>query len=116
MSSGTSRGNEGSGNWLLPSIGLIVALAIGIWFFWPSKVILDQRSYEIAIALYRVCDQEDVDGLEKLQTLLDEHAGTEGTSAAATAAIQEIIDLGRTSNWEQATQATRKIMDDQVQH
>ena len=110
---GTSHGGKSVALWgVLILVALTSALA---WGFWPRPVKLSEESYEIAIALYRVCNQQDTDGLANLQERLDGGIGRQTIGEAEAVMLQEVMDEARAGNWEFAMKTTRASLDDQTQ-
>lgn len=94
-------------------IVLVAALAfISLWWMWPQKVALSQSEYDIAMALYRVCNQSSDEGLAKVEALLaeDENAGPNGNGSS----LQPIIATAKSGQWKAAAKACRQVLDDQI--
>lgn len=94
-------------------------MALGSWWLRRPAVQLDQASYEVTLALYRVCNQRNTDGLDQVEELLanSQHTDTEPlrtVSSESHDAIQRVIDLAKTGEWDRATRECRMLMDDQV--
>ncbi|MEM1228412.1 MAG: hypothetical protein AAGJ40_22195 [Planctomycetota bacterium] len=98
-------------------IGLLVALLIGatvfgLWWTSRSPVPLDNDQYAITLALYRVCNQRNADGLDELERLLDSSsAKSEGNAITS---IRDVIREARDGDWEGATSGCRRLLDDQA--
>ncbi len=96
-------------------LGVIVCslLLITLWWFWPQKVVLSESEYDVALALYRVCNQKSEDGLERVEALLREkdRSGSGSTSLA----IQSIMAQAKSGQWEDAAIDCRRVLDDQVE-
>lgn len=94
---------------------LVIAVALG-WHLWPRKVTLPADSYDFAIALYRVCNQQDEQGLRQLQQKLDElnAIASPTETAMAMAHLQQIIDQAESGNWDLAMRQTRSALADQT--
>lgn len=108
--------NHGGKSIALWGVFFLVVLASALaWGFWPRPVKLGEESYEIAMALYRVCNQQDTDGLANLQERLDGGIGQQTIGEAEAVMLQEIIDEARAGNWELAMKTTRASLDDQTQ-
>jgi hypothetical protein len=96
-----------------PLIGIAVASClILLWWFWPAKVELSDSEYEVAIALYRVCNQMNDDGLVRIENLLAETKGSEFDQQVSP--LQSILDLAKLGRWKEASEACRLVLDDQV--
>ena len=95
------------------AIGAFCVIAVLYWCLRPSKVDLNPDTYEIAIALYRVCNQQDGDGLQAIQVRLSE-LSTTAENDSSIAHLQGIVDKADAGEWATAMQRTRQTLDDQV--
>lgn len=89
---------------------VLVLIAMG--WLWPQKVVLSESEYDIAIALYRVCNQSSEDGLAKIEVLLAEQ--TAPNSNRNDSPFTPIILTAKAGQWQAAAKACRRILDDQV--
>lgn len=94
--------------------GLLVAASVLAWFLWPSKVELSPDTYDVAIALYRVCNQRDEDGLEQVQQKLDDLSAAAAPGDTGLAHLQSIIDEAEAGQWKAAMMQTRTALADQT--
>ena len=85
---------------------------LGIGYFWPSKIELNEHEYEIAIALYRVCNQKSEEGLAKIEELIAQDKGEDEYEKDSS--LMPIIAWARSGDWEIALVSCREILDDQV--
>jgi len=97
----------------MPLVGVICGIAVLSWVFWPSRVALTPDTYPIAVALYRVCNQQDGSGLEKIQARLSE-LDADGVTDASVEHLQGIVDEADSGQWQSAMKRARRAMDDQV--
>lgn len=96
-----------------PLIGITVALVlISLWWLWPRKIELSDSEYEVAIALYRVCNQSSEEGLARIESLLAETQPPESDEEASP--LQPIIELAKSGQWKDAAKGCRLVLDDQV--
>lgn len=95
---------------VLIMIGLLAIAAVG--WFWPQPVKLDAFQYDLAMALYRVCNQHSDEGLAKVETLIADAAAAEPNREPSP--LLPIIATARTGNWNEACQACRDMLEDQV--
>lgn len=101
---------------VVATMALFAAAVIGsVFWYWPSKVQLDANTYEIAISLYRTCNQRDLQGLKAVQDKLNEFAQDDQLDPNGLPEIQSIIDLGLEENWRQAMVDARDLLDQQVE-
>lgn len=93
---------------------LLVAFLMlaSLWWFWPQKVELSRNEYDIAMALYRVCNQSSEKDLDQIESLIAETnpSGSEGGDSP----LLRIVAQARSGQWKDATKACRRILDDQV--
>lgn len=113
----SSRKTE-SANSRLPFIigGLaLVVLAIALsWWSTRAPVELSEHGYDVTLALYRVCNQRSVDGLQRVEAELASKSDDSQTGSAGDLAIRAIIEQAKAGDWAAATAACRQLMDDQV--
>ena len=71
------------------------------------------KRYAATLALYRVCNQKSVHGLEQIEAIVD--AAGDSSSPAELAAIESIIEQARQNQWGNATKDCRELLDSQAQ-
>jgi hypothetical protein len=96
------------------ALAAVVLLAVLGWFSWPSKVKLSPDTYEIAIALYRVCNQQDMEGLQQIQSQLSQRSNPTDADNLAINYLQCIVEEARAGNWKTAMRQTRDTLEDQT--
>lgn len=95
------------------SLFCVAALVmISLWLLWPRKVALSESEYDIAIALYRVCNQSSEDGLAKIEALMVERdtANSDGDASP----LRPIVATAKSGQWQAAAKACRTVLDDQI--
>lgn len=101
----------------LPAFKMLLALAIGsaVFWTWPSKSIkLNPDGYAIATALYRVCNQQDVDGLRQIDVHVRQATDSGALPNNQQMAILQIMRDARSGNWEVAMKQCRSLLENQV--
>lgn len=95
-------------------VGIVVALLIllSLWWLWPRKSTLSDSEYDIALALYRVCNQSSEEGLARIEVLLSELEGPE--IDGQNPQLQAIMAQAKSGRWKDATKACRRVLDEQV--
>ncbi len=91
---------------------LTVAALMGIAGWWAMsrpRIELSERGYDVTIALYRICNGRDADGLAKVERLM-----TEGEGGQSDQEIFEIISLAKSGEWKVAQSMCRQLLEDQV--
>jgi lipopolysaccharide biosynthesis regulator YciM len=81
---------------------------------WPREVKLSADTYDLAVALYRVCNQQDPQGLAQVQQQLDEFTTAVDDEDGGIARLQEIIDDAEAGHWTMAMKQTRNALAAQV--
>ena len=99
--------------WL--ACGSIVFSLTLAWYLSPRQVELTSDTYDCTIALYRVCNQRDIQGLDQLQEKLDELAAKSDLNHSSMAHLQRIIDEAKSGDWESAMRHARNTLDDQTE-
>ena len=93
---------------------LVVVVTALVWQFRPRPVELSTDTYDLAIALYRVCNQQHEQGLDQIQARLDELGAAADSNDAAITHLQWIIDEAESGDWKSAMRHTRDALDDQT--
>lgn len=88
----------------------IASLAlIAVWWFWPGPDVLNESEYDVAIALYRVCNQSSEEGLGKIESMMGELL-----ESSADSPLYPIIAQAKAGQWQAATESCRHLLDEQV--
>ena len=105
-----------------PSIvaSFIVAslIVVAAWWFGlrSPTVEMDRHEYQHVMALYRACNQRDIDAVDVIATRLSQSDDAAGiVPSDADAAIEAIFDTARRHRWDDAARMCRRLMNDQVQ-
>ncbi|WP_253157796.1 hypothetical protein [Stieleria tagensis] len=94
---------------------LLAVLAGGVLWWWPrSPVVLDDNSYQMTIALYRICNQKSEPGLKQLERQFAELDPLSQADQASYQLIAATIADAKAGRWVQAMQQCRQSLDDQV--
>jgi len=100
--------------WIASLLATLLLMLSG-WYLWPRPVQLSTEGYEIATALYRICNQQEQTLLGALQAELDTLKNDADIREPELVYLQQIIDLAKSGEWESAMRAARDAMNDQVQ-
>lgn len=96
-----------------PVIGFLsVAVILAVWWFWPRPVTLTETQYDLAIALYRVCNQASEEGLAEIERLIEADTGI--GAGRDTSPLRPIIDTAKSGDWETAAIDCRRMLQDQL--
>jgi hypothetical protein len=83
---------------------------------WPRPAVeLDGRGYQVAMALYRTCNQADPKALGQIEQMMDDWTAEEKTSREQHQSIRQIIADAKQGHWEAAAQACRALLDAQAE-
>ncbi len=96
------------------AIAVIACVAIAAWTFYRTPIELSKDHYAMTLALYRVCNQRSVEGLDQIDVLLAADASSAGGEPEMVIAIESIIAAARKDQWRQAAVDCRRLLDDQV--
>ncbi|WP_146516006.1 hypothetical protein [Rubripirellula amarantea] len=91
----------------------VTIIVVCVWWM-QSRVVLDDRGYDVAIALYRVCNQHSETGLEQLERTLVESTESLTLSQESNDAIRGVFATAKSGNWTDAQRQCRKLLEDQV--
>ncbi|GAB5441739.1 MAG: hypothetical protein Fues2KO_20880 [Fuerstiella sp.] len=74
------------------------------------------KTYELASALYSVCNRQDVERLPVVDGLINEAQMAAEITDSEANWLREIVSSARVNDWESAMQSARTMMAEQVQH
>ncbi len=103
----------------LPTVVGALAVLIAGYCIWASMgrpVQLQEDGYQMTVALFRVCNQKDQEGLEKIRQLVQEANERSPSASDQMAAIESIIRLADAGDWGDALKETRDLMEGQVRY
>lgn len=109
----TQRGWNRRSVWgaALATLAVVAALS---WYLAPSRVQLSPDTYDIAVALYRVCNQQDRAGLEQIQDKLHDLGDATDANDPSISHLRSIVAEARTGQWSLAMRRAHKALQDQV--
>ncbi len=103
--------------WIIASLLAATVLVSAMWWWSGWKVELNRNEYDVALALYRVCNQHSEAELAKIEQEWKKTSAAAGVeSRKSRFAIAEIFDDAKAGNWRDASMHCRKVLDDQVKH
>lgn len=76
---------------------------------------VSERSYDIAQALYSICNREQSDKLDAVAVLIESSATEGAISSDESRWLTAVVDQARAGEWESAAIETRQILEDQVE-
>lgn len=105
--------------------GLALGVAAVIYVAWPSSTVtLDEPGYDVAVALYRACNQKNIEAVKHLDQRMEDlflRSGFAGdlrqtgpSDDAQHRALQQIVNEAQQGRWEQAMVSCRDLLQDQV--
>jgi len=97
---------------------MLVLLSVGVVsVYWLSRptVKLERTEYDIAIALYRVCNSRSKPGVDQIETLLERSGEAHAVGDDSRAVFMSIIEQARAEKWRVALHDCRQLLEDQVQ-
>jgi len=95
----------------------LLAVAVGLvaFWWWPGRpVTLDDRGYDVTIALYRACNQQDNEAIEQLTEIVDALVAPDETKNSQTLALRAILEDADAGRWQNATRSCRTLLDAQA--
>lgn len=91
-----------------------LCIAGGSWWFSRPIVELNENHYAATLALYRVCNQRSMEGLQEVEAILASSKPQASESESSLKAIASIIDDAHQGRWERATKYCRQLLEQQV--
>lgn len=75
---------------------------------------VSDKTYDIAKALYVICNQRSADRLPKVTALVEESLKNEEIGADEARWLTDIVEQANNGEWTAAAKESRRIMEDQV--
>ncbi len=94
-------------------IGVLAIAWAGWWMLW-SPVRLHERDYDTVLALYRVCNQRNIEGLEQIESQLFGPTMASPNVSASRVAVENVIRKAKSGRWDDAQRDCRRLLEDQV--
>ncbi|MFG0290105.1 MAG: hypothetical protein ACF8CQ_18135 [Rhodopirellula sp. JB044] len=96
---------------------LAVVCAVGIgWWLSRKPVELNENEYDLTLAFYRVCNQQSLKGLQKIEDQINESFPDDAPRSDAQSALIAMVEQAKQGHWREASVAARQALDDQVKH
>jgi len=96
-------------------LACLLLLGLAAWWYSQSSPKLSERHYDMTLALYRICNQQDADALQRFEAKVLKTSEDEGDVGTLPPSLQGILDDARSGNWERAMLECREVMDSQIQ-
>ncbi|BBO33168.1 hypothetical protein PLANPX_2780 [Lacipirellula parvula] len=71
---------------------------------------LERPSYDLAKALYAVCNRQSTDGLQKFETVLTESIAAGNVGPHEESALREIAEVAAAGDWQAAQEQARELI------
>lgn len=79
-----------------------------------GQEVVSARTYDCALALHSICNRRDDVRLEVLERLVRADTQSGAISTQESARLNDIIQLARNGDWQQAHTESRQLLDEQV--
>ena len=86
---------------------------VSCWLLY-SRVKLDERGYDLTLALYRVCNQRSIEGLERIESELVAPANTSADAEQSWFVVASVVEKAKRGQWADAERDCRQLLEDQV--
>lgn len=97
----------------IAGLGLF-AIALAIFFFFPSYGAIGEKAYQFSVALDSACSREDQATLKKIDQQMTAATAAAELNARETSWLRDILELAQNKRWEEARQACRKLQEAQL--
>ncbi|MDZ4657949.1 MAG: hypothetical protein SH868_10275 [Bythopirellula sp.] len=77
---------------------------------------VSDKTYEIASAMYSVCNRQDATKLASIGELVKSAESESNVTTAEADFLREILQLAEQGDWAAATTEARRLMEDQVKY
>ena len=99
---------------LLLLVGLLLA-GLVVWkLFIAGYGEISPKTYELANALYAICNQGDEERLGRFESLVEKSLESEEISHREAGWLNQIVETARSGDWETASTSCREMIADQV--
>ncbi|MGB7326737.1 MAG: hypothetical protein WBD31_17815 [Rubripirellula sp.] len=96
-------------------LSLLLASAGLGYYLWPNRAVeLDRQGYDLTLALFRTCNQRDVESLDAIERLVDQPSTKQNLSDESRSVVGKAIELAKTGRWREAEIDCRQALDNQV--
>ena len=99
---------------IIAGLCLVIACVVAARLLPGSSVKLNDDGYNLTIALYRVCNQQDEEGLLEIAVHLDQAIDANGGADPQQEALESIVQDARAGQWESAMRECRSLLEDQA--
>ncbi len=100
--------------WFIAAVVPVVAIVLIVFLMPQRRVQLSDQGYDLTLALYRVCNQQDSVSLAKFEGQLTEAGSSAALSDESRVVITDIIAVAKSGRWMEATVACRAALENQV--
>jgi hypothetical protein len=77
---------------------------------------VSDKTYEIATAMYSVCNRQDTAKLTSIDQLVQRGTADSSITVEEATMLREILELAQAGDWQTATNDARRLMNDQVKY
>lgn len=77
---------------------------------------VSDKTYEIATAMYSVCNRQDAAKLASIDQLVQSVTADNSITFEEATMLREILAFAQAGDWQTATSEARRLMDDQVKY
>ncbi len=77
---------------------------------------VSDKTYEIATAMYSVCNRQDAAKLTSIDQLVQKRRADSSITIEEARMLREILELAQAGDWQTATGEARRLMNDQVKY
>ncbi|MEM7454382.1 MAG: hypothetical protein AAF456_08495 [Planctomycetota bacterium] len=93
-----------------------VVIALVVWSSNQGYGKVSQSAYEVATATYSASLARSLERIESVEELLEEDSRLAAMSEQEVRWLRDILDSAKAGHWEEAADAARMMMEDQVEH
>ncbi|MEM8732664.1 MAG: hypothetical protein AAGG44_00475 [Planctomycetota bacterium] len=97
-------------------VSLLLIIGVAVWFLGSGYGETSETGYQYAVALFRICNQKDLEALESVEASIETDAASGALGASETKWLEEIISMAKANQWSAASTEIRELMEDQVQY
>ena len=95
------------------SVAALIVI-LGIWLPGRGYGEVSEKGYQYAVALFRACNQKDEAALSEISGMITKSTEAGEIELLEAKWLTEIIDRGRSGDWQGASRDVRQLMHDQL--
>lgn len=103
-----------SKKWWIISICSLLGIAILGWYLMSGYGEISSDAYQYARSLYTVCNQKDLQRLEKVEAMIESDHKSQKINDRDHDYLMGLVEMARDGNWAKAQEEIRVLLEAQI--